>query len=356
MFKQKFFIQEDLARIYPILSRQIEPLFEHTLLVTGGVGFMGSWVCELVNYLNEYENAKIKLCIVDRDKDFFVQRLPHLAENRSIEWIGCDVRSLTEIPSHVNYIIHAAATPDHRFHASSPIETMTTIADGTACILRAANRVSNLIKFVNVSASAIYASNPQVERISETSPGLPLSTKSASAYAEAKRYAEVLCASARSEARMPIITVRPFTFCGAYQHLDSPWVINNFINDALNHRPIRILGDGKSVRSLMYGADLAYWLLVVMLHGNSGQVFNIGNDQGESVADLAKRVAGCFFPTPNILTNTALTGVINNSRLVPDVTASRKYFGLDIYTDTMLAISRSIDWYQASLVSGWKMI
>jgi nucleoside-diphosphate-sugar epimerase len=348
--KQHQLIAEDLARIYPKISDKLDGIYGKTLLVTGGAGFMGSWLAELVSYLNREEKASIKLYLVDSARELFAERLGHLIHDTSIEFIRCDMRSLLEIPREVNYVIHAAATPDGRFHASSPIETMTTIAEGTSSILRAANRASNLIMFVNVSSSTVYAVDQHIERITETAPGRTFKPKPTSAYSEAKRYAEVLCAAARSEARIPILTVRPFTFCGAYQKLDSPWFLNNFINDALHQRPIRILGDGKSVRTLLYGADLAYWLLVIMLHGKSGQVFNIGSDQAEYLDRLAMRVAANFSPSPSILTNTSLVRTRENTRLVPDISAVKSAFCLEVYTDTAHAISRTIDWYQANLI------
>ena len=352
--KQHQLILDDLARIYPKVSSKLDGLYGSTVLITGGAGFMGSWLAELVSFLNREEKAEIKLYLVDWARDLFTERLCHLANDKFIEFIRCDTRSLLEIPREVNYVIHAASTPDFRFHASSPIETMTTIAEGTSNILRATNRVSNLIKFVNVSSSTVYAADPLVDCISESSPGRTFNPKSSSAYSEAKRYAEVLCAAARSENRIPIVTVRPFTLCGAYQQLDSPWFLTNFINDALHQRPIRILGDGKSVRSLLYGADLAYWLLVIMLQGKSGQVFNVGNDQGEYLVELAKRVAMSFSPSPSIQTNTSLTGAIENTRLVPDISSVKSTFGLDVYTDVSHAISRTIDWYRANLAETGK--
>jgi nucleoside-diphosphate-sugar epimerase len=348
--KQHQLINEDLVRIFPKVSKKLGGIYGKTLLVTGGAGFVGSWLAELVAYLNREEKAGIKLYLVDTARELFAERLHHLIHDTAIELIRCDIRSLSEIPREVNYVIHAAATPDSRFHASSPIETMTTIAEGTSSALRAANRVSNLIKFVNISSSAVYGTDQYIERITETSPGRKFKAKSTYAYSEAKRYAEVLCAAARSEARIPIVTVRPFTFCGAYQQLDSPWFLNNFINDALHHRPIRILGDGKSVRTLLYGADLAYWLLVIMLHGRSGHAFNIGNDQAQYLDDLAMLVALNFSPSPSILTHSSMAGVGENTRLVPDISAVKSAFGLEVYTDTAHAISRTIDWYKANLI------
>lgn len=347
--KQSALITKDFERIGPRVAHKLADLHESTVLVTGGAGFVGSWLCELVSYLNEFHKAEIRLVVADRDHDLFAKRLPHIAADPRVQFIGGDIRSLTELPREVNYIIHAAATPDSRFHASSPFETMTTIAEGTACVLRAASRVSDLKKFVNISSSAVYAAPQQAVLIGESAPGLILSNSATSAYAEAKRYAEKVCAAARSEARIPVVNVRPFTFCGAYQNLDSPWALNNFINDALHQRSIRILGDGQTVRSLMYGADLASWLLTIALHGNSGQVFNVGSDQGESVVQMAGRVAACFNPVPDILTNTSLSPIMERSYLVPDISSARSQFGLDIFTPVDLAIARTIDWYRSTL-------
>jgi len=344
--KQYQLVIEDIARVFPKVSQKLDALSGSTVLITGGSGFVGSWIAEFIGYLNREEKANIKLYILDQNCESFQSEHPYLFDSNLIELISCDTRNLLEIPQGVNYIIHAAATPDSRFHSSYPIETMTTIADGTANVLRAANRLTNLIKFVNISSSSVYALNDQVVRISETSAGRDLNPRSASAYSEAKRYAEVLCAAARSEARIPVITVRPFTFCGAYQKLDSPWFLNNFINDALHQRPIRILGDGKSMRSLLYGADLACWLLVIMLHGHSGQILNIGSDQGKYLDELARMVALSFSPSNIIQTHTSLTGVGSNTCLVPDISAVKSCFGLDIYTDIDDAISRTVEWYR----------
>lgn len=347
--KQDRFITKDFEHIHSQQAGQFDALHGSVILVSGGAGFIGSWLCELVHYLNQSENAGIRLHVIDRDRERFERQLPHIARDGQFSFIRCDVRSLLEIPREVNYVIHAAGTPDNRFHASCPVETMTDIAEGTASMLRAANRVSNLVKFVNLSASSIYAADFTLDRIPESAAGLALGAGSRGAYAEAKRYAEVLCAAARSEAKIPIVNVRPFTFCGAYQPLDAPWVLNNFINDALSQRPIRILGDGSSVRSLMYGADLAWWLLTIMLNGQSGQVFNVGSDRGDPVAELARHVASRFSPAPTILTNTSLVRLSENSRLVPDISAARAQFGLSVYTGVDQAVARTVDWYRAHI-------
>jgi nucleoside-diphosphate-sugar epimerase len=336
----------DCDRVIPSVMSKLDGIDGSGILITGGTGFLGSWVCEAVSYLNDVHNQKIRLYLMARDRELYEARLAHISKKPYAQFIRCDVRSLSEIPKDVNYVIHAASNPDFRFHSSNPIETMTTISEGTASLLRAVDRVSDLRMFLNVSSSSVYA--PQLDmknRISESSEGLSLSGLSKHPFAEAKRYAEALCASAQNAARIPNVTVRPFTFIGAYQSLDAPWAINNFIQDALSRRPVRILGDGQTVRSFMYGSDLAAWLLVILLRAKSGQTYNLGSDIGYSLFDVARKVASRVEPVPDVITNASLTGAVPNSCLVPDTTAAKRAFGLEQYTSLDLAIERTIAWY-----------
>lgn len=340
-------ITEDCERsVLPVLDK-LRPLFGSKLLVTGGSGFLGAWISEIIVYLNKTHNSQIRLCILDRDKERFLEQQTHVAQTSNVEFIRCDTRSIVEVAHDVEYVIHAAGTPDSRAHAGNSIDVMTTISEGTSAVLRAVNRVSNLKKFVNISSSAVYATTANNQALHEDSPGLELNNKLANCYAEAKRYAEMLCSAARSEARIPVITLRPFTFCGPYQKLDSPWAVNNFINDALHNRPIRILGDGNATRSVMYGSDFAVWVLVLMLHGKSGQIFNIGNPEGVSLKELANTVASLLNPRPPVLLNTSLTGNVSNSNLVPDVGLAKSELGLSVFTNTETAIRRTFAWYES---------
>jgi nucleoside-diphosphate-sugar epimerase len=167
-----------------------------------------------------------------------------------------------------------------------------------------------------------------------------------SVYGESKRYAETLCSAARTEARLPIVTIRPFTFIGPYQLIDAPWAINNFIADALQRNAIRILGDGMTVRGVMYGADMALWIVVIMLGAKSGQAYNLGNDQGLSLYAIAQKIASEIHPSPEVVLNASLTGAIPTSVLVPDTSAAQKSLGLRIVTDIDTAIVRSLRWRQ----------
>jgi len=146
-----------------------------------------------------------------------------------------------------------------------------------------------------------------------------------------------------------VVTLRPFAFLGAYQPLDGPWAVNNFMNDALSERSIRILGDGKTVRSLMYGADMALWILKIMAQTRTGRVYNLGSDEGISLDRLALLVAKQF-GEPEIVLNASMAGAVPRSVLVPDISLAKRDFGLSLYTNIETAIERTIRWHR--LVQG----
>jgi len=342
------FINDDLVRIYPSVANKLSESYGKCFLITGGAGFLGSWICEWLIFLNRNENAGIKIYILDRESDNFEQRFSQEINNKEIVIINSDIRSLTEIPRDVNYIIHAAATPDTRYHVSCPMDTMTTIAEGTAAMLRAASRLSNLIGILNISSSAFYA-NAGSASLKENGEALNFSPNLSTVYAEAKRYAEKLCQAARNELRIPIVNVRPFTFCGPYQDLSSPWILNTFINDALNNRQIRIYGDGQTVRGVMYGADFAVWILIILMHAKSAATLNVGSDIPVLASDLANRVAANFSPQPSIMLNTSLAKINDRSFLLPDISNAKNTNSLEVYTPIDLAVVRTVDWFKLDM-------
>ena len=155
--KQNKDIKSDCELVFQKVSEKLKKLSGSTLLITGGTGFLGSWVSELVFYMNENHKMNVRLYLVDRDFEDFKSNLPHLVESENIKFIRSDIRHLTEIPSEVNYIIHAANNPDNRFHSSRPLESMTTVAEGIGAVVKSASLTQNLLKIVNISSSSVYS-------------------------------------------------------------------------------------------------------------------------------------------------------------------------------------------------------
>lgn len=98
---------------------------------------------------------------------------------------------------------------------------------------------------------------------------------------------------------------RMFTFCGPY--LRWPYfAIGNFVHDAWEGIPIKVLGDGTTIRSYMYGADLAVWLWSILLYGNENSIYDIGSEEPISMIELARTVRDIVNPQAHIAVMNAM--------------------------------------------------
>ena len=331
--------REDCARVHQVAGQPLKGLSGASILVTGGTGFMGSWILEMISYLNDHHGMGISATVMARDIGRLQVSMPHIYGKPWVTGLRSDVRMVNELPRATTHVIHAAGDPDSRNHASRPVESMRVIAEGAAVIIAAAQRLSNLRLILNVSSG-------NIQHVGTSAPGDLTRTVSAP-YVEAKRYAESLFQAARSEMRLPIVQVRPYSFLGPYQRDDAPWAANAFLRDAMNGRAIRILGDGESIRTVMYGADLALWMLVMLEKGRDGMIYSVGADTGHSMKEIAGAVAKQFHPQPQIKLNCTLAGAPAKTSYVPDLSAVRQALSLRTYTDLATAVAHYQAWLEA---------
>lgn len=326
---------------------QIERLRGQRLLVTGGTGFVGSWIAETVANLNDSYGFGIDLLLLSPSAGDFAQRAPHLAARADITLLEQDVRDMSSLPEGVTYVIHAAGTPDNRVHVTDPLRTMSTIANGTSAVLHASAASDDLRKMLNVSSGLVYGAQPlDMIGIPESHAGGPRPDSISSIYAEAKRYAEAEAAAWRSQAKVPVVTARPFAFIGPYQGLDKPWAVNNFLRDALLCVPIRILGDAGTQRSYMYPSDMAYWLLAILAEGVTGTAYNVGSPDGITLGTLAERIAASFDVPPEVVCRPL--GEPRTTRFVPDVSRAQSTLGLQVTVGLDRALQRTLEWHRAT--------
>jgi nucleoside-diphosphate-sugar epimerase len=340
-------IEEDLRAVLGSSVERVADLKNETLLITGGTGFIGTWLSELVLHLNDHHGFKTKLILLSHNLNKFKNTAPHIAVRADVTLVERDIRNLTDLPMEVTYIVHAAASPDRRTHASEPLRTVQTIVEGTNSLLEYASRLSDTKKILNLSSGLIYGMQPwDMKGIPEEMIGGVDCGAFNSAYTESKRMAETICAIYRNQHRLPIVNARPFSFIGPYQLLDRPWAINNFIRDAMLGGPIRILGDGRTVRSYMYPSDMAWWLLNILVRGKVGQNYNVGSPDSVSLQELADRIVTKFPNRPKIVSGLSRDPSVQASKLVPNVDLAMKSLNLDITVDLDKAITRTIRWNQ----------
>ncbi|HEY5506220.1 MAG TPA: NAD-dependent epimerase/dehydratase family protein, partial [Coriobacteriia bacterium] len=173
----------DVAKLVELRGQRI--------LVTGGTGFMGSWIAEMVAWLNDSHDMGVDLLLLSPSASGFADRVPHLASRSDITLIERDVRDIDELPKGVTHVIHAAGTPDNRVHVTDPLGTMSTIARGTSAVMHAAAASLALRKVLNVSSGLVYGAQAlDMARMPESHAGGPDPASINAIYAEAKRYAE----------------------------------------------------------------------------------------------------------------------------------------------------------------------
>jgi len=334
-----------------VLARRTEPLQSLAnghLFISGGTGFLGIWLLELIAILNARHEFNLQVTVLSRSAPDFARRHKHLGGRKEFRFVEGDIRYLTELPRETNYVIHGASLTDRRLFASHPTAVGEVNALGSIRLLRAANLLEDVRKLVLVSSGLVYG--PQalnLERINESYvSGFPCDTPN-SVYAESKRFVEAMAASFVSETKLPLVTVRPFAFVGPYQSLELPWAVTDFIRDSLAGRPIKIMGDGATVRSLMYASDFAYWTLAALARGQARSTYNLGSPHPVDLLSLARMITQHFVPPQEILTKVGQSGH-ETTRLVPCVDKAHRELGVEVTVPLSEAIQKTIAWHRTA--------
>jgi nucleoside-diphosphate-sugar epimerase len=322
----------------------LSKLENQSIFVTGGTGFIGKWLAEMISYINETSGFNIKLYLMGTDVRRFQNEMPHLSEKSFITLIEEDIRNLKSFPNEISYIIHAAGSPDNRLHVSDPIKTIEVFYKGTKSVLDAATRVSNLKKIVHISSHQVYGKNDNGELIDENFIGLLDASSFNNCYSESKRISETLCNSYMNHAKLPIVILRPFAFIGPYQSLDKPWAINSFIRDGLLGGPIRILGNPDTERSYLYASDMAFGILKLLVDGKVGEKYNLGSNHSITLNELASKIQKILGLNIDILNKSSKDIYPNLSKIVPDTSKIVKYYNFKESFDIDESIHRTILW------------
>ena len=320
--------------------------FQH-ISVTGGTGFLGTWIAEIVAALNDEYHLGITLDLYARNINDWIQKYPHLSDRRDICLKSQDVRSPFEFARNTNFVIHAAGIPNNRVHASDPLRVYQTTIMGLNNALDAAVQLDNLTRFINVSSCLVGGVPNRFGALTEAEYFSIPCGQLHTVYLEAKRAAENLAAIYRSQFRMPISTIRPFTFAGPYQELDRPWAINNFMRDVLTGSDIRIHGNGNARRSYLYGSDAAWWILTALIKGEDGATYNVGSSTPIAHLELVNLISNKVSPKPSVVINTVPSKQVAVDDLFPDITVTQIKLEVSQTCSLEQVIDKTWRWFSA---------
>ncbi|MCP3677766.1 MAG: SDR family oxidoreductase, partial [Deltaproteobacteria bacterium] len=249
------------------------------VLVTGGAGFIGSYLCERL--LNEGREV---LCL----DNFFTGRkvnIAHLIGNPAFELIRHDITEPILLEVDEIYNLACPASPVHYQH--NPVKTIKTNVMGALNMLGLAKRVN--ARILQASTSEVYG-DPREHPQREGYWGNVNPIGPRACYDEGKRCAEALMTSYHQQNGVDIRVVRIFNTYGPRMLADDGRVVSNFIVQALRGEAITIYGDGSQTRSFCYVDDLVNALIMMMECDDFTGPVNLGNPMEFTILELAKRV------------------------------------------------------------------
>lgn len=253
---------------------------ETRVLVTGGAGFIGSFLCERL--LKE----RFEVLCVD---NFFTGRrsnVAHMLGDRSFELMRHDVTFPLHVEVDQIFNLACPASPVH--YQFDPVQTTKTSVHGAINMLGLAKRVH--AKILQASTSEVYG-DPIIHPQTEDYWGNVNPIGIRSCYDEGKRCAETLFFDYWRQHQVQIKVARIFNTYGPRMHPNDGRVVSNFIVQALRDQDITIYGDGQQTRSFCYVEDLVDALMRLMATPPSvtGPI-NLGNPREFTIEALARLV------------------------------------------------------------------
>ena len=268
-----------MIRLVILLLFFIFSVFSKTVVVTGGAGFLGSHLCrKLLN-----ENNKV-IC-VDNLYTCSKNNIFDLLENENFFFINHDIINPLNLHENIHEIYNFAcpASPPH--YQKDPIQTFKTSIFGALNMLELAKK--NNAKIMLASTSEVYG-DPLITPQDENYFGNVNCTGIRSCYDEGKRGAEALFFDYHRMYNTKIKVIRIFNTYGPLMDKNDGRVVSNFINQALENKPITIYGSGNQTRSFCYVDDLIEGIIACMNTDDSfiGPV-NLGNPNEFTMLQLA---------------------------------------------------------------------
>ena len=255
-------------------------------LLTGGAGFVGSHLAERLLELGH------EVAVLDNLSTGSMENIAHLKGRARFSYVIDTVTNeplLAEMIDQSDVVFHLAAAVGVKLIVEQPVHTIETNVHGTEVVLKHANKKKKLV--VIASTSEVYGKSTDVPFREGADLVLGATVKHRWAYACSKLIDEFLALAYWKEKKLPIVIVRLFNTVGPRQTGQYGMVLPTFVRQALSGQPITVFGDGTQTRSFTYVADVVDALVKLAQEPRAiGEVFNIGNTEEVTIADLAERV------------------------------------------------------------------
>ena len=249
------------------------------ILIKGGVGFIGSHLCD---YLLSKGHQVI---CMDNFITGDIANIDHIRSERFL-FVKHDVTNYIYVEGELDYILHFASPASPIDYLNHPIQTLKVGSLGTHKALGLAKEKGAV--FVLASTSEVYG-DPLVHPQKENYWGNVNPIGPRGVYDEAKRFAEAITMAYYTYHGLKTRIVRIFNTFGPRMRINDGRAVPTFISQALNGEDITVFGDGSQTRSFCYVSDLVEGIYGLMMSDESEPV-NIGNPNEMTVLQLAERI------------------------------------------------------------------
>ncbi len=256
------------------------------VLVTGGAGFIGSHLCELLVH-NGHQVVAIDNLSTGR-----LDNIQHLLPMAGFQFVRENITNsqvLDRLTSEADIIIHLAAVVGVQLIVQDPVNTIATNIMGTEAVLTTANRYG--CKVMLASTSEVYGKGFKVPFNEEDDCVMGPTSHSRWSYATSKAIDEFLGLAYHQQFGLPVVVMRFFNTVGPSQTGRYGMVVPRFVRQALANEPITIYGDGEQSRCFADVADIVDATVKLAAHPRAiGEVFNVGSTEEVTIRELAERV------------------------------------------------------------------
>ena len=307
------------------------------IVITGGSGFVGSYLCE------KLINDGHKIIVIDNLLTGSRENINDLLDNENFSFIEHDVQDHIEIEDKVDYVLHFASAASPKAYTEHPVNTLKAGSVGTINTLGLAKKHS--AEYLLASTSEVYG-DPLISPQNEEYWGNVNPNGERSMYDEAKRFAEAAVATYSRSYDLKTKIVRIFNTYGPRMQLNDGRVVTNFIVQALKNENITIYGDGSQTRSFSYVEDTVAGIISLM-NSSEYDVFNIGNPNEMTVGQLAEKIIELTDSTSEIkyleLPND------DPKQRKPDITKAKTKLNWEPKVNLEDGLTKTIKWVEGQL-------
>ncbi len=336
----------DLDYILSRTSSIWNELKDQRIFITGGTGFLGSWILESFAWANRKLKLNSEAVVLTRDATRFLKKCPHLFNDKSLKFYEGNIVDFKYPKGKFSHIIHAAT--DSNYARISSWDMLETIIQGTKYTLEFA-RNSSVKKFLFVSSGAMYGKKSGVDLINEGNFSQLDATGLMPSYSIGKFIAEYMCNLYAKEQQFDVKIARCFAFFGPYLPLDLHFAIGNFIYNRLNNETILVKSDGHALRSYLYTSDLCVWLWTILFRGNNLTAYNVGSNEKYSIRKIANIIANSMQPQLEVKIVNNTKSSIADDNYIPDITLAKQHLNLIPHINFMSALKFTINWFRSNL-------